>query len=155
MKIESARDYFDFVVLHNLNEYKSKPDFLPVAFNLSNSLFNMCEWMWHTYGRRLGIDICKRNDYVGYAVKSCPNFGYIRDLANASKHVTLNTPSTQMISASDAVSVGSGFGEGGFGIGKFSRGSVFIGAGGAKVDFENAADEVFEFWLRELMRFEE
>lgn len=153
VKIENPKDYFDCVIYYNLEQYKNKPDFLPAAFNLSNSLFNMCEWMWHAYEHQLGVNILAKNDYVRYVVKSCPSFRYIRDLANASKHVILNLPSTKMVGISDAVAAESGFGRGEYGVGKFARGSVFIDNGGVRIDFEDAADEVFDFWMAELKRF--
>lgn len=152
MKIESPKDYFEYVIFYNFEKYKLKPGFLPTAFNLSNSLLNMFDWMWHTYECRLGDDIFLKKDYRKYVHHTCPSFEYISDLANASKHLSLNRASTKMTSISDATAAESKFGEGGFGVGKFGRGAVIINSGGYSIDFERVAIEVYEFWRAELNR---
>lgn len=152
MKIENAMGYFEHVIVFNLAQYKAQSDFLPAAFNLANSLFSMYEWMWVTYGRAFGGSINSKKDYIAYLHEACPSFGHIRDLANASKHVFLKTPSTQATQITCTTAVESRFGEGRYGVSKYARGVVVIDDGGTKIDFERVADEVYEFWLAELGR---
>lgn len=144
--VATAREYFDQVVAYNVQQYKSQPTSLPAAFNLAGSLFSMHEWMWHTYGSALGGSLRNAHDYNSHIQTACPAFKHMRDLANASKHVSLSSPSTQATHITDTSAVESVIGEAIIGVSKIGRGVVVIDDGGTKVDFENTADEVLEYW---------
>lgn len=146
MKIKTAQEYFDHVIAYNLQQYKAQPSSLPAAYNLAGALFSMHEWMWSTYGTALGADLHSAHDYNAFVQVSCAGFKHIRDLANAAKHVLLSSPSTQAAHISDTTAVESRYGEGAYGVGKYGRGVVVIDDGGTHVDFENTADEVYEYW---------
>jgi hypothetical protein len=145
-KIATARDYFEQVVLHNMQQYKANPSSLPAAFNLANCLFSMHEWMWNTYECKLGSGLCKKHDYNAYVQDACSEFKHIRDLSNASKHVFLTSPSTKATHITDTSSVDSKWGEGVYGVSKYGRGVVVISDGDVIIDFETAADIVFDYW---------
>ncbi|WP_152563279.1 hypothetical protein [Ruegeria halocynthiae] len=144
--ISTARQYFDQVVAYNVQQYKAQPTSLPAAFNLASSLFSMHEWMWHTYGNALGANLGSARDFNSHVQTACPAFKHMRDLANASKHVFLSSPSTQAAHITDTSAVESRYGKGAYGRGKYGRGVVVIDDGGTKVDFENTADEVYKYW---------
>ena len=145
--VATARDYFDHVVAYNLQQYKSQPTSLPAAFNLASSLFSMHEWMWDTYGNALGADLSNARDFNSHVQIVCPAFKHMRDLANASKHVCLSSPSTQATHITDTTAIESRYGEGVYGVSKYGRGVVVIDDGGTKVDFENTADAVVKYWF--------
>lgn len=145
-KITTAQEYFEQVVGYNVQAYKAQPSSLPAAYNLANALFSMHEWMWHTYGAALGKNLRSARDFNNQVQNACPAFMHIRDLANAAKHVSLSSPSTQATKIADTVAIKSRYGEGVWGVSKFGRGVVVIDDGGTLVDFENTADEVVEYW---------
>jgi hypothetical protein len=144
--IATAKQYFDDVVGYNLAAYKAQPTSLPAAYNLANSLFSMHEWMWSTYGTALGTSLNNARDYNAYVQANCTGFKYMRDLANAAKHVSLSSASTQATHITDTAAIESKWGEGVYGVSKYGRGVVVINDGGTNVDFENTADAVHAYW---------
>lgn len=145
-KIDSAKEYFDQVVDFNVTAYKAQPTSLPAAYNLANALFSMHEWLWHTYNKALKGTFHSARDFNAHTQNVCPAFKHIRDLANAAKHVSLSKSSTQASHISDTTSIESKWGEGVYGVSKYGRGVVVINDGGTKIDFENTADEVHDYW---------
>jgi hypothetical protein len=150
--ISTAREFFEQVVEYNLQQYKSQPTSLPAAYNLANSLFSMHEWMWHTYGNELGESLRNASAFNSHVQNACPAFKHMRDLANASKHVSLKSPSTQATHITDTTAIESRYGVAVYGVSKYGRGVVVIDDGGTKVDFENAADEVYVYWRDLLLK---
>jgi hypothetical protein len=146
--IATAKEYFDEVVGYNLEAYKAKLTSLPAAYNLANTLFSMHEWVWDSYGNKLEplleVKLGNKGALNAHMQSKCPAFNYMRDVANASKHVTLTkNPSTQATHIKNTAVTG--WGESGFGMGNFG-GSIMIDDGGTKVGFENKADEVHKYW---------
>jgi hypothetical protein len=156
--IATAREYFDQVVAYNLEQYKAQPTSLPAAYNLAGSLFSMHEWVWHSYGdeleRQLGVTFRNAAALNAHTQSNCPAFKYLRDLANASKHVSLSKASTQATHISNTSAVESVIGEAIIGISKIERGVVTIRDGSENEDFEDAADEVYEYWKTLLDRLQ-
>jgi hypothetical protein len=148
--IATAREYFDQVVAYDLDHYKAQPSSLPAAYNLAGSLFSMHEWVWDSYGDKLELQlgVKLRNAFAlnSHTQSNCPEFKYIRDVANASKHVSLINASTQATHITDTTAIESTFGGGVFGGSKFGRGVVVIDDDGTKIDFENTADKVYSYW---------
>jgi hypothetical protein len=110
--------------------------------------------MWNAYECKLGFGMHNKYDYSAYVQGVCGEFKYIRDLANASKHVFLTSPSTKATHITDTSSVDSKWGEGAYGVSKYGRGVVVMRAGDVIVDFEGAADKVFEYWQDMLERMD-
>ena len=90
------------------------------------------------------------SDFNRLVQSACPAFKHMRDLANASKHVTLSSPSTHATSITDTKAIKSKWGGAVYGVSKYGRGVVVIDDGGTNVDFENTADEVHGFWKEQL-----
>ncbi|MGB5863822.1 MAG: hypothetical protein WBG95_05940 [Sulfitobacter sp.] len=156
MTIKTARDYFEQVISFNLTQYDERPSSLPAAYNLANALFSMHEWVWETYEEKLeaelGIILSSKSAFNHHIQTACPAFRYMRDLANASKHVSLHSASTQAKHISDTSAIESKWGEGVWGVSKYGRGVVVIDDDGTKVDFENSAKEVHEYWFKMLAK---
>ena len=158
-KIGTAREYFDGVVAYNLQQYKAQPTNLPAAFNLANSLFHMYEWLWNGHETQIknhySQNFANNADFNSFVQSSCQSFKHIRDLANASKHMSLNnraSTSAKHITDTEAVSsvwdVDGNWDDNGTwdDRGKWGRGVVVINDGGQNIDFENCADDVHKFW---------
>ena len=157
--IATAHDYFEQVVGYNLQQYKAQPTSLPAAFNLASTLFSMHEWVWDSYGSKLeqhlGVKLGGAAALNTHTQSNCPAFKYMRDVANASKHVSLSKASTRVTHIKDTTAIESRWGEPVYGVSKYGRGVVVIDDGGTKVDFERAGDEVYVYWrdlLRELQK---
>jgi len=144
--IGTANDYFEQVVGYNLATYKAEPSNLPTAYNLAISLFHMHDWVWHTYSSTLGTGLQNARGYNVDVQANCASFKHMRDLANAAKHVSLSSASTQATQITDTTAIDSGWSVGSWGTGKWGRGSIIINDGGTKVDFEDAADKVHAYW---------
>ena len=108
----------------------------------------MRDWVWKSYdskqlGQRLGVKLSNKSAFNEHIKCKCPAFKYMRDVANASKHVSLSSASTQAKHIKDTGL--SGWGEGGYGLGRYG-GSIMIDDGGKKVYFEEVAKEVYCYW---------
>jgi hypothetical protein len=154
MKVSNASEYFEHIVAFNVSQYKIHPSSLPAAFNLASCLFSMHEWMWNTYGKALGENLDSAKDFNAHVQAECDAFKYIRDLANASKHISLTSPSTQATHITDTSSIQSKYDEGVYGGSKYGRGVVVINDGDKKVDFEAIADTVLLLWREQLEKLE-
>lgn len=156
--IATASDYFEQVLGYNLQQYKAQPTCLPAAYNLAGSLFSMHEWVWDSYGNKLeqhlGVKLGSAAALNTHTQSNCLAFKYMRDVANASKHVSLSKASTQATHITDTTAIESKWGEAAYGVSKYGRGVVVIDDGGTKIDFENAADEVVEYWCELLDELE-
>jgi hypothetical protein len=84
----------------------------------------------------------------------CTAFKYIRDLANASKHVSLNSASTSANHITHTTGQESVIGKGLIGAAKIGgRGVVSIVDGDKRIDFENSAEAVYSYWENLLSQF--
>jgi hypothetical protein len=77
-----------------------------------------------------------------------PGADFIRDVANASKHVKLDhSPSTSMTHVANVSIMTAGFGEGGFGEGRYGGAAELkIKDGSDDVSFDKCAQNMFQFW---------
>jgi hypothetical protein len=74
-----------------------------------------------------------------------PKAKFIRDVANASKHVVIDrNPSTSMSHQANTLIQTAGFGEGGYGVGRYSAPSVMMSEGAGEVSLDGCARAVFD-----------
>lgn len=150
--IGNTREYFDEIVEYNLQQYKAQPTCLAAAFNLANALFHLHEWFWHDYENELkimfGENVKSEKKFSGAVQDKCNAFKNIRDLANASKHVTLTQkPSTNAKHITDTYANEDDYVEDDYVEDDYVEGKgVYINDGGNNVDFGDCADEVYEYW---------
>jgi hypothetical protein len=142
-----------------------KPDDLRVAFHVANSLFHMHDWVWKTHEAaartsftftdRTGatVPVHDAQSFANALEQQCADFGRIRGIANAAKHLEIrdvrpvaNAPSH---AANTAVQT-TGFGQGGFGNGGFGGAPrvMLAGPNGNDMEFSNVAAAVYEMWIR-------
>jgi hypothetical protein len=146
-KIETARD-FKAIVDEDYAAYKAEPLNLRLAFNLALGLFHLRDWTLLQYS---GEPNWRPGDYQLALELRCPQFGYMRDLANAVKHGVLDPkkkPSTQMVGlANTSISHGA-FQSNAFQNDAFQTRTYIVSQTAPKefVDFENAADAVTKMW---------
>lgn len=115
--LSKAIDFFEQIVRPDTQEFFNNPSTLRNAVHLSNSLYHFHEWMFVDYKNEAAIrfdaEISKPADLWSHAQDVDIRFGYIRDVANASKHVTIDRkPSTGMKHISNTFIETTGWGEG-------------------------------------------
>lgn len=80
------------------------------------------------------------------------NFGYVRDVTNASKHVIIGKPgfappSTGMTYIANTHIVSTGYGQGGYGQGRYGGGPpVVFEDAGKQISFDDCASQLFAYW---------
>jgi hypothetical protein len=150
--ISSAEDYFEHVLSLNYRDFFEQPSTFQTAVNLASSLYHFHEWIYH-YRRafvehKFSTAFSTARDFWSYLEKHDGEFGYLRDIANASKHVEIDrNPSTGMTHFANTHITWTGFGLGAYGAGRFGGGpNISIDDGGKNVSFDSCAQKLFKFW---------
>jgi hypothetical protein len=145
-------------------ECLSNPADLRAAFHAAISLFHMHDWVWHTHEPdvRSVFSIRKTGTkwpetlFADALEKQYPDFGRVRGIANAAKHLELRdirpVANAPRRAPDTAVSTGGaggyGVGSGGYGVGVFAyAGSprvVLIGP--PETEFVEIAKAVYDMW---------
>jgi hypothetical protein len=150
-KLDNPRDFFDEITRPNHADFFGSPSSFRTAFALAMSLFNLCEWVFEfnkaDVEREFGKTFAKSGDLWQEVEIHVPEAKFIRDFANASKHVKLTIrPSTSMTHIANTEILSSSNGAGGWGLGRYSAPSVVFHDGGNKVYFDGCANKLFNFW---------
>lgn len=157
-KLTSARDYFDEVLKPSKAQFFRTKSSFKNLYAMTNSLYHFSEWMWHYHGpaltQKFGAAVTSAGSLWAEIVeKQVPDAGLIRDLNNASKHVTLTIkprnrggPSTTMHHSANTEITVSSFDSGAFGEGFSISSSVVLKEGSRTVLLDPIATGVFEFW---------
>lgn len=130
--------------------------------NLATSLYHFHEWLYFDFRAKLENEFGASFGTAGtfwHAVEGKDTrFGYIRDVANASKHVRIGQPnkplpSTGMTHIANTVIVVTAYGHGAYGAGRYGGGpSVHFDDKGQLVSFDECAGALFRFWNDLLMK---
>jgi len=150
-RLEGARNYFNEVLKPNFDEFMGTPSSFRTAFNLVSALLHMHEWVFaydkaaaETYFR---AQFARPWPLWEHIEKVQPKAKFIRDVANASKHVVIDrNPSTSMSHQANTSIQTAGFGEGGYGVGRYSAPSVMMSEGAGEVSLDDCARAVFDVW---------
>lgn len=155
--IDCSESFFRNVITYNFDSYIENPESLPAAFNVAISLHSMHDWVWseHQHGlvEVLKKDISSKRDFCACVADACVSFKYIRDVANASKHVLLSSPSTSLRSVREIESIDHTTPNDIWDDslvwddrGKWGRGAISIKDGETWHDFEEHATLLLSFW---------
>jgi len=152
-KITKSSEYFREVVEPNYKEFISNDSSFRTAFNLANALFNMRDWVFRLEKadaeKILGANFSNETQFWAFIEQQVPKAGYIRDVANASKHVKLTKhPSTSLTHVANTYISSGAFGAGGFGVGRFSAPTVMLEDQNNDVSFDSCATDLFNFWKK-------
>lgn len=104
-KMQSSKDYFHEVLEPNRSDFERDTRSLRFMTNYVISLFHLADWLWHSESdRKLVIsewgnpNIKDEKALWKCVEKKVANAGYIRDVANAVKHMKLeHKPSTPTV----------------------------------------------------------
>ena len=116
------RDFFNNHLKPNYRDWLNLPLDERLAKNAVSDANNMAARIFNFWNAndisKIG-DVLDEGAYRNYLSSKCPDFGLVRDIADAHKHVELNR-STRRVTRSDQTQSGTmGWGEGGFGEGRF------------------------------------
>ncbi len=151
--LTDAVDYFREVVIPNKEAFFGQTSTFAAALNLATALFHLHEWLHEGYRSQLEAHFSKSfgkaSDFWLAVQATNTNFGYIRDVTNASKHVNIgkHPPSTGMRHIANTHLITAGYGQGGYGTGKFGGApDIVFDDGGNQISFDDCATELFAYW---------
>lgn len=156
VSLSSAEDYFLSVVMPNHRAFFNAPSNFASAFNLATTLYHFHEWLFEQYKSELethfGTTFSSKGKLWQAVEQTNSNFGYIRDVTNASKHVTIGgarhaQPSTGMTHIANTHIVSAAFGQGCYGQGRYGGGpNVVFEDAGKQISFDECASQLFAYW---------
>ena len=155
--LTSSRAYFVEVLTPNRDAYVDGPVTFAGALNFATSLFHFHEWLFADHRDRLitSFGLLPNKDgkitagaFWAKVQGADKRFGYIRDVANASKHMVLTNSSTGVKNIGQTSLQSVGFGVGAFGVGRYSGPNFMIFDQGETVSFDECASRMFDYWGR-------
>ena len=142
--LTTAHDFFEQVLKVNYGRFNSSASSFATAFNAAVSLFHFHEWLFKSKKSELQVKYARifetKGDFWRFVEQQVPAARYVRDVANASKHVELKiNPSTSMshVANTAIVTVGSG---------QYSAPSIIMKDGSNDVSFDACAQALYQFW---------
>ena len=162
-QFRTSMDFWSEVVVPDCTEYRADQENLRRALHCAISLFHMHDWVFHTHGSSVR-SIFTFTDKIGAITKvSSPthfanaleqqndDFGRIRGIANAGKHLQLNDIRPVLNAPSNAANTAiqtTGYGQGGYGQGPYggSPRVMLEGANGNDMEFLIIMEKVYQMW---------
>lgn len=154
--LSCAEDYFMKVLKPNKEAFFGASSTFASAFNLATTLYHFHEWLFEEFKGPLeshfNTTFSSKGTFWQAVEQTNSNFGYIRDVTNASKHVKIGgsrfaPPSTGMTHIANTHIVSIGFGQGGYGLSRYGGGpTVVFDDGGTQTSFDHCANDLFNYW---------
>lgn len=149
--LTDAKNYFDLVVELNVADFIENPSTFRLAFNAASALFHQHEWLFESKKAELerfySQSFENKGKFWKHIENSLPEASYIRDLANASKHIKLTIqPSTSMCHIANTVIRTSTFGTGAYGVGRYSNDSIVMQSNGQDIYLDDCIQKLRDFW---------
>jgi hypothetical protein len=147
-RVETARDFKTIVVDADYDAYKADPLNLRLAYHLALSLFHLKDWTHLQYSNDPRWPLKKKKAYQKALEKRCPEFGYMRDLANAVRHAEITQDPSTAIGSLGATSLSQAAFSDAFQGEAFQNRTCIVSktAPDEFADFEKAADAVMKMW---------
>lgn len=162
-EFRTAADYWSGMVEPDYQDCLRDPADLRAAFHAAISLFHMHDWVWTTHkltvraaftfntsaGAR--VNACDAKSFANALEQQCDDFGRVRGIANAAKHLQLSdvrqVPNAPSHAANTAVQT-TGIGQGGYGMGPYGGGPrvMLAGPNGNDMEFSDVAKGVYDMW---------
>jgi hypothetical protein len=149
--LDDAKAFFEQIVKPSVADYLGTPSQFRTAFNAVTALFHMHEWLYE-YKRpeleaKYGQTFATQGSFWGHIQTLVPSAAFVRDLANASKHVRLTRhPSTSMTHVANTVIQSTGYGQLGYGQGRYGGRNTTIKDGSNDVLLDDCVQELMNFW---------
>jgi hypothetical protein len=148
LTLDSATKYYSEILKPAHDEFFANPATLRSAFILASALFHFHEWLFEYHKTalegHLGATLGSKGALWSEVEKVDNRFAFIRDLANASKHVRLTKrPSTSMSHiANTTITVASTV----IDQSSVSTASVKMKDGANDIEFDDCARALFGYW---------
>jgi hypothetical protein len=143
--LDSASKYYSEILKPEHDDFFTAPATLRSAFRLAGVLFHFRDWLFHHHKAQLqahfGTTIPSPEALWEKVQSVDRQFGFIRDVANGSKHVGLTRPSTSMTHIANTVVEIGDLDSTGFDIAR-----VKIRDGSVNVEFDHCARALFRYW---------
>lgn len=143
--LHSVGDYWTEMVIPSVKEFHANPSRL-TAFQAAHSLWHLHDWEWHQRNPGQNSSGPAFDTYRSNLLASCPELGWLRDIADGGKHRGLGRTATVLSAADDWMPLGNMTvgGTGGF------KGIVTLEMrDGSKQDVGAALVKVVGFWQKE------
>jgi hypothetical protein len=154
--LTGAEAYFLDVLTPNKKAFFEAPSTFATAINLATALYHFHEWLFDEFKPQLetelGMTFAGKGALWQAVQISDARFGYIRDVANASKHVKIGgpghpPPSTGMTHIANTHIVSTAYGQGGYGAGRYGGGpNVLFDDAGQQISFDDCATALYNYW---------
>lgn len=161
----TAADFWSGMVEPDYHAHKADVASLRAALHVAISLFHMSDWVFHTHETQVRAAFTFEDakshlrepvrceiTFADALEQTNADFGRLRGICHATKHLRLRKPRPVKNAPSDAANTRvqtTGFGIGGFGSGPMGgTARVMVeGAGGADMEFSAIAQNVHTMWL--------
>jgi hypothetical protein len=161
-EFRTPADYWAKMVEPDYQDCLDRPDDLRAAFHAAISLFHFHDWIWTTHeqtcrsftfvdGTGAKVNVHNAETFANALEQQCEDFGRIRGIANAAKHLQLrnirpvkNAPSH----AGNTATTSTEYGQGAFGAGPFGGTArvMLEGPNGQHMEFSDVARSVHAMW---------
>jgi hypothetical protein len=163
-RIETALEYWELIVKPDYAEFQEDISDLRRAFHCAVSLFHLSDWLYVEHKSQMDRAFCiddgngnsrqvrDEKEFASAIVRLHPDFGLIRGIAFAAKHLKLrpkNNPHPATPTHAANVSIQTvGYGHGGFGEGPYGETSrvMLAGPNGNDLEFFALATSTVEMW---------
>jgi hypothetical protein len=91
--LTTAADFFLVMLEPDYKEYIANPTSLRHAYHVANSLFHLADWVFHTDPAKVqaAFAVNDETEFANALEGRHPDFGRIRGIANAGKHLSLRS----------------------------------------------------------------
>lgn len=149
--LDSASKYYSEILKPEYDEFFERPATLRSAFNLAKNLFHCRDWAFADHRSELeahfGKELRSEAAFWDEIEKLDRRFGFIRDVANGSKHPRLTRrPSTFMTHIANTFIETGAFQSPGFQRTGFDSSRVRMKDGSNNVEFDECARALFQYW---------
>lgn len=154
------------MVVPDCDDYRADPANLRRALHSANSLFHMHDWVFHTHEAVVRANftwvdkhgtpqpVSSPKEFADALEQLNNDFGRIRGIANAGKHLKLNSvrpvqnaPSHAANTAIQTTGYGQGgYGQGGYGQGPFGGSPRVMLEGATDMEFSTILENVYQMW---------
>lgn len=148
-----ARNFFDKHVTPTLNDWRKSPSDERLAMHLASNLNNIIDYYWAAVSVNDQSKVFHKKtlkEFRAELSKTNLNIGFIRDIADAHKHLKLNRSDRNLTNASQTTSQYMGYGNA-YGI-AYGGGEMLVITldNGKEVYFSIIAEATYEYWCNEL-----
>jgi hypothetical protein len=151
VSLSDPKVFFEEIAKPSFEDFMTTTSSFRTAFNAATALFHLHEWVWgfnrSEIETKYGQSFARKGTFWKFIESQMPRARFVRDLANASKHVRLTIkPSTSMTHIANTTIQTAGFGEGAYAVGRYSAPSVIMRDGSNDVYLDDCVQDLFNFW---------